>query len=442
MLSSHLNSGTVIVTSELIHKQGCMWYSENGRRMMSKIAVMIGAGVLSVLICFAVSFVVAGCSDGSSNASKPPGVDPVPTIASEVGELADNSPSDPSAIKPMKVKSEKVLDYNVRVNVKERTWDFGGAGLAGDTPRLELRFYSGDKAGRKPTTVDWIIVQNQAPSLGPGREITAGVKFKCSKTGVRGAKVARFPIVSLPNDAQHEAFIFGRKYLIEFHLSEESRESSGSVMIMAPKEMKPGTVAVYEIDVDKHHPNTGRKVPHKVLLTFDTGAVKFPVNVHFHDMDSGRTRFVSIKAGPKGTFPLHAFGGELAVVEKSAKYARFYVKTLGKGPLHFPKDADLAVTDENRISFLVRLPKEGLPEKIRMFWLMVDTNDRSPVAWAEGPLRNEKPLGETIGLTYIPGTYFLTVAVDLSNEPKLIGKVTITKESAGKTVEVQPILKK
>jgi hypothetical protein len=122
-----------------------------------------------------------------------------------------------------------------------------------------------------------------------------------------------------------------------------------------------------------------------------------------------------------------------------------FIESVKKPALVLPADADYVFNEEEFVSCRVKLPEEVLLNALGDLMLLVEIDERAPrPVWYIPKLSGEsekqaEATGE-IQIKFAPGRYYFA-ALHCPEQfgIRLLGVVTITQDSAGKTLEIQPL---
>jgi hypothetical protein len=143
-------------------------------------------------------------------------------------------------------------------------------------------------------------------------------------------------------------------------------------------------------------------------------------------------------------------GGQLVIESIDPQHGRvwLFVREVRNPILRLPADADIAMSEEELVSFRVRVPREPAGQELRSVGLLADRADRLPIAWA---LLSDKTQRKTyeedscVRLAVIPGNYVVRTIHRVPGNDRadpsfaILGTVNITQDSAGQTLELQPL---
>ncbi|MBS3764510.1 MAG: hypothetical protein KGZ25_14525 [Planctomycetes bacterium] len=345
--------------------------------------------------------------------------------------------------------------YHSIYDRKAKTYIQGGRGIRLDTPKVEIRFRKEDEQGE---LVPFPIVRVRSFPIWDGAPHTPrkgeAIDLDCRGPGTPYdfAYAARFLLSDSLNKFPYDVYLFGQKYFMVFYHrgSEGVRipEDSGTAVIEMPEEVPQGKVAVFTVDVTKKNRNwrwpsyytqTRRKT---VNVLMPKSVSRRPVSGSLYDPGSGRRVPIHMTGDGSGRAGVQKLGGELVIGVGGEKdgHLLYYKRRVRSQKVRLPEDADVAVNPEDIVTFYVRVPPEKVPYDSMGLGLLMHADSKLQVggmefANIEGWHRGKKKPPARLPMNAPPGEYF----VFYGTEQKVIGKITVKKSDAGKTLEVQPL---
>jgi hypothetical protein len=160
-----------------------------------------------------------------------------------------------------------------------------------------------------------------------------------------------------------------------------------------------------------------------------------------------------VQPAADGTFTVDAkeLGGELRVTEKKRSGEGWmYIHSVSRREMKLPEDAELVVEEKDLLSFKVRVPADVVSEDLVCVAIKVHPSDSLPMSWLllrdkDGAAIKKLEAEGMLEMRFVPGTYwFTTLALPKGGSwqdrrEDVLGKLTITQDSAGKTLEIQPL---
>ncbi|MBS3763069.1 MAG: hypothetical protein KGZ25_07180 [Planctomycetes bacterium] len=170
--------------------------------------------------------------------------------------------------------------------------------------------------------------------------------------------------------------------------------------------------------------------------------------VYYSEVGSGEwvERMVKEAQGPaKARFSLKTktIGGMLRIsrVTEQKGQCWMYIRSVSKRRLVLPRDADITMNKEDLRGFEFRLPEQAIKPNLQAIGLKIERDDPVPVSWTR--VARHTKTGEGVAFHLIPGQYWISARYLVDNgravDDNLIGKITVKKSDAGKTLEVQPL---
>ncbi|MBS3764258.1 MAG: hypothetical protein KGZ25_13255 [Planctomycetes bacterium] len=345
--------------------------------------------------------------------------------------------------------------YHSLYDRESKTYIQGGMGIRLDTPKVEIRFREEDEQGE---LVPFPIVRVLSFPIWDGathlpREGEA-LDLDCRGPGTRYDFVhaARFLLSDNLNKLPYNVYLFGQKYFMVFyHRGSEGvgiPEDSGSAVIQMPEEVPQGKVAVFTVDVTKKDKNWRRpsyytQIREKtVKISMPKSIFKRPVSGALYDPGSGRPAPIHMRGDGSGGAGVEKLGGELVIGVGGEKdgHLLYYKRHVRNEKIRLPEDADIAVSAEDVITFYLKVPQEKVPYDSIGLGLLMHEDSKLQVggmefANVEGWDRSKKKPPVRLPMNAPPGEYF----VFYGTEQETIGKITVKKSDAGKTLEVQSL---
>ncbi|MFP4029863.1 MAG: hypothetical protein ACLFWL_18960 [Candidatus Brocadiia bacterium] len=338
---------------------------------------------------------------------------------------------------------------------KTKTYIQGTPKMSLDTPKVEIRFRKEDEQGE---LVPFPIVRVRSFPIWDGAPHTPrkgeAIDLDCRGPGTPYdfAYAARFLLSDSLNKFPYDVYLFGQKYFMVFYHrgSEGVRipEDSGTAVIEMPEEVPQGKVAVFTVDVTKKNRNwrwpsyytqTRRKT---VNVLMPKSVSRRPVSGSLYDPGSGRRVPIHMTGDGSGRAGVQKLGGELVIGVGGEKdgHLLYYKRRVRSQKVRLPEDADVAVNPEDIVTFYVRVPPKKVPYDSMGLGLLMHADSKLQVggmefANIEGWHRGKKKPPARLPMNAPPGEYF----VFYGTEQKVIGKITINKSDAGKTLEVEPL---
>lgn len=317
--------------------------------------------------------------------------------------------------------------------------DSRGASMRNDTPILEFRFIKRQE-GHKV----------QRFTLYPFREGQNLRTFECENLAFRrkdGINACRVCVVDekLRDEPGVYGVIAGRSYRVNawpLGTSKMSmRQQVAQTLLEVPKDLEPGTITVYEIDLDIRLDLKQKwKKRYPILLRVNDDP-KEGLNISLSDPARGEPDDAPVLF--KRVFPgqyscsVRELGGQLVAIDNRTRYAecaRYYVASVKKASLVLPRDADVTLEERDLVKWKCQVPTD-LPPDAHIIWMLVNPNDRVPVAWS----KPGNKLSGAVSMSCPPGKYY--IAYGSSNTPVAFGIVDVKKADSGKTLNVERIKK-
>lgn len=333
------------------------------------------------------------------------------------------------------------------------TYIQGDLDLKLDIPKAEFRFRKKTPTGASVpcpvTAVAFKPIRDGRRQDIREREI-GGCQFNFMRS-VDWVHAARFMLSDSPDSGEYYSLAFGQKYYVRMYrptgsASPVTRENYGTAVITIPTNVTPGNIAVFELD-----PTKRTKEFSEVYRLGGTTAVNIeirdplpnqPAHVLFSDPGTeSDCEYATLNTEGIGKFSVHQLGGELVVTVGGEMdgYFVYYKGKVDNSEIVFPRDADIVVKPDDVISFRVQLPRQELPEDCWGIILMIRPDSSVQVAGIEFDNVEEgqqahDSLPDSVPLNAAPGTYFVS-----AGGPDVLGRITVTKDDAGKTILIQPV---
>ena len=382
--------------------------------------------------------------------------------------------------KSLKVRPRAKTTRRPRVYAEEGLWVKGWDTRTDNPAWLELRFVEpGPDGAKQPARVIICRAYGEWKDGRVAQVVYGNVKSEFDLSDypdyakdvgatISYATAIRFPITKewpLPL-AEFRGCAMGRVYMFNFlragyrtvQRDDEKKKFYGRAMIRIPDDVKPGEVAVMEVDVTKYFPMWWTRVEHKTVevqvhLSQSLASQASSISLRCRgrqesvaDIIDGKRR-VSLAIRPE------SLGGELVLQAPEmddAGHALCYMRAVTKTTVCLPDDADLVVDKRDLVSVQLALEKaniQNVKEQLRAqprrmgSWtsavgLLVD---RADIELVSGHEIAGNDLPREVDVAFIPGTYYVVYRDGKANRQQVIGKVTITKADAGKTLQVQPL---
>jgi hypothetical protein len=322
-------------------------------------------------------------------------------------------------------------------------------GTSTDVAMVELRFYRRDAAGKMEPlpvarffTFEWVNGKRKHVHEYENRGASVG------GTGFRTSAAPR----NTPGRGQ---WWFGKTYFLS--LETEQRQPNGEatvyeVLITIPEMIPKGHVWQIPVLVGQPGVTLSKSSPELGRIE---GVVKepFPTRDAKLEVDYGGTREDERRQELKadGSFAVKAkeLSGMLRITEPARSGVGWmYIHSVQKRKLELPADADLVVKKEDLLTFDVPVAKDKATADLVGLAIKVHPEDVFPMSWQiveEGaPLKKLTDEG-LVTTTFIPGTYYFTALYWPkggkweTRREEVLGRIVITKDSGGKTLEVQPL---
>ena len=367
------------------------------------------------------------------------------------------------------------------VDAARGLWVKGWDRTREDTAWLELRFVKPGKKGKMiPCRVHTCLIRGEwkgddvTPrfdgNLNGDFDLTR-LKDYAHKVGatIPYATAFRFPIArdwARVADGDFAGLGMGRTYFMDFHhlgyssakTPAEERALKGRAMIRVPEDVKPGQVAVMEVDVSQYFRrwwlyDEVKRTDIEIVLEGELAQRASSLLLRHRTNTTSKSVAVDGQRQVTVSIEEDELGGELIAATPEiddAGYALCYKREISGGRVELPDDADVVVQDKDLVRFNLRLNPDQLkhvqgqlraqPSRPRPWTsalgLLIERDD---VLMVSGRELVEQEIPTSVKLAFIPGTYYVVYRDGKAGRQQVIGKVTITKADAGKTLQVQPL---
>ncbi|MFP4029918.1 MAG: hypothetical protein ACLFWL_19245 [Candidatus Brocadiia bacterium] len=351
--------------------------------------------------------------------------------------------------------------YHYLYDRQTKTYVQGHFGAPLDIPKVEIRFRKRDADGDwVPHPVQWVITYPvwDGRSHPPREKEHFQAMHVTSIAGLEenaGAHASRFFLSDDPRSGEYDSLVFGQTYYVEFlYPGYYSRSATpdlyGSALIQMPEKVARGKVAVFTVNVSKRIEGWGRPGDYsdpktQVKIHVRDAAGMGRLGVSLYDPSKGYSLFTRLSKDGKGELGVYELGGEASVdvlVKPDVTFFLYYKGKVTKKKVVFPKDADVIVDPKDIITFKLKVPRKKVPEDCIAMGLLLHRDSKLSVGGAEfdrdagwsGPAEGDEP--ETLTMLAPPRSYYVAYDVD---DPTVIGKITVKKSDAGKTLEVEQL---
>jgi hypothetical protein len=249
-------------------------------------------------------------------------------------------------------------------------------------------------------------------------------------------------------------FRLGRSYYIRFSVKEGEKTKDYEAIFHLPEKIDRGKMYRMWVLADTPFPQIfGPMNAPKVIA----GRIAVKPAAGFEKIEVAYSRTIGdehrVQPAADGTFKVEAreLGGELRVAEKKPSGEGWmYIHSVSRRELKLPEDAELVVEAKDLVSFRVSVPAGVVSEELRGVAIKVHPSDYLPMSWLllhdrDGLAIKKLAAEGTVGLRFVPGTYWFTTLTLpkggswQDRREEVLGKLTITKDSAGQTLELQPL---
>jgi hypothetical protein len=343
------------------------------------------------------------------------------------------------------------------------------------TPGVKLRFLRPDETGELvPCPVD--DIHDVVPFDGTGTIWSRYAEIggtDCAAMGERGSGsysyAAVFPLVSEgPETYSYDYWLMGATYMMTFRYRENGKWKNNHRLVKMPEDVPEGKMAVIDVDVTKEQERWWEKT---VTLTVRVRkrirsshmALHLGLSRGMGDPDTG-VKSLTVGSDGMAKTKLNGLGGDLrlatgrmpgppAMQYPQLSYPMWYVKSVDSSEIVLPDDADIALTEENLVDFRLRIPTSKLPDGVEAIGLVAVPRGQLAL-WHS---RIEEKNAGVLKARCVPGTYkvlaygatsaawgnpsalrMVREAVVGKKGKSVLGKITIKKSDAGKTLEVAP----
>ncbi len=344
--------------------------------------------------------------------------------------------------------------YRYLYDRKTKTWMDGGYGMSLDTPMVELRFRRpGPEGELDPFPVQSVRFypawngRTHKPRDGECSFMTCfdGLDYKFSYA-------VRFWLSESFSTYKWPVILLGQKYYVIFYHSgyynrRRTPDKWGSALIQIPEEVPRGKMAVFTVDVTERaenwaDPNSYNQISKKkVKIDARVRGTDKRVRAALYDRSAGFPRQTRLEGG-EGEIEVLKLGGEMVVGVggETDGHMLYYMRSVQDTEVTFPRDADFAAEPDEVLSFRLKVPQQRVPHDALGLSLLMHRDSKLPVAGTEftnvsGWRRSSKKPPESVPMNAPPGQYY----VGYGRDPEEIGKVTVKKSDAGKTLEVHPL---
>ncbi|MFW6457567.1 MAG: hypothetical protein ACOC0A_04655 [Planctomycetota bacterium] len=449
--------------------------------MKRMIAYVIGVAVIALI---AVGFLwftgdsknhkipVGGREKGESSPTDPLPEPPSPVEMQEVSEVMEAQKQrirrqykDPDArvIQDGRYVSPSWWDKKSKTTFSE--WK----GAPADTPGLKMRFMRRNGEGElEPVIV--VGVSSVNPFNGfkmiHSRKREIGSLACNDPHWDEGSYAAVVPLAEkLP--CKHSYWLMGQTYGMTFRYRKGGEEATNMRLVRMPENVPPGKMAVIEVDVTKKQDKWWHRIQGPTLkVQIAPEILTSQMSLYVWDKKGGKQgRPRHVKIGPNGRakIKLHELGGDLRLASsrhprgKSRRVFTFpvwYVKSVNSRKITLPEDASLAISAEDVVQLTLEFSKDMVPDDSAAVGLLASR--RSHLSLCHHQIE-ETPV-TTVPMEAPPGEYFVAAyssnssawgkpsavrmvanALEATKAMDVIGKVTIEKSDAGKTIEVEPL---
>jgi hypothetical protein len=327
------------------------------------------------------------------------------------------------------------------------------SGIPKDVPLIEFRF-GRRSADNKivPVTVSGLYVGRWVE----GRLVASGKEERRGALEIRDAIGYRSMVEAPERFENVTLFRLGRSYYLRFAVKEEAGTKDYEAIVHIPEKIDCGKMYRMWVLADTPFPkifesrksNASKAIAGRITVKPAAGFEKIEVAYSRTIGDEHR-----VQPAADGTFKVEAreLGGELRVAEKKPSGEGWmYIHSVSRRELKLPEDAELVVEAKDLVPFRVSVPAEVVSEELRGVAIKVHPSDYLPMSWLllhdrDGLAIKKLAAEGTVGLRFVPGTYWFTTLTLpkggswQDRREEVLGKLTITKDSAGKTLEIQPL---
>ncbi len=256
-----------------------------------------------------------------------------------------------------------------------------------------------------------------------------------------------------PNSPGHMLWWFGKTYHVQFWELNDARpadESSFESLVTIPESIPKGHIWQVPIVADKPFPTLTKhlyelpQIQGRITTALPAGADK--IEVDYYDPKRGEETRQSVRSDGTFSFGARELGGDMRVTEcNRSGEGWMHIGAVDKRQLELPRDADLVVRKEDLVAFEVRVPANAITDSLAGLFINVHPSDRFPMSWQvvrRGEAKRMLDESGKVAMRFVPGTYHLVGVyfdqVDGKETRRLVplGRLVITKDSAGKTLEV------
>jgi hypothetical protein len=323
---------------------------------------------------------------------------------------------------------------------------FALPGTKVDEPMIEMRFFQrGPNGNLEPFWIDRFNAQRWTNGRPAGLE-------KGDFPGASPKKAKGFRSPAAPEGTNEiQRWRFGCRYYMVFWSAlkgEDGKRTCFEAVIEVPKKIPRGKIAVIPVVTDYPWPELTRKSRGLRLIE---GRITCPLPAPARELEVGYwgpEDYDQHRVFPSGNgaFSVKAdkLGGMLRVTRRDRSGCGWaYIKSVRKRKLLLPAAADLLVEEKNLLRFDLVIPRGAVKPSLKGIMLKVHSDDAMPMCWAHVSAYG-KLVDGAISMRFVPGHYWVEglyetgeAKGDGRNFVKL-GRVKVTKDSAGKRLTVVP----
>jgi hypothetical protein len=335
-----------------------------------------------------------------------------------------------------------------------------------DWPVVELCFYrrkADASRGLEPFRVFQIVVnrfEKDQIVLSDDNEMHGGI----SLTGVRNWEDAlSFRAMAAPVGTEdRRVWRLGRSYYVKFDAYGPDRtvktQQSFETIVNIPDAIPRGSMWRIPVIADIRYPTLQNRYMEKppVVEGRVRGMPPVPIGrvpaVRYRDMEPDSRGYVQQLCGLKsdGSFsvPAQKLGGDLRIADETGDVGWIYVRSVDKRKLVLPEDAVLVMRPEDLVSVRLPVPGDAVTPEYAGVMLKAAPESVLGMSWAvtrgdrarqELLAKGEQELRIAPGAWYYVAVYYDKVDWGDGQRERLLGKVTVGRESAGRLLSPQPL---